>query len=208
MEDGVIKYSLEFFESDPIEWSLCNDIESIREDLYQLGLIGVYSNGIGYGNISQLVDSESGQFVITGTQTGDKDKLEAKDYALITNIDIDTFKTVSTGSTKPSSESITHAAIYQLDSSIGAVIHIHSESLWNFMLKSNKYIATSDVEYGSIEMVKDIVNIYSNKSALEYPSFVMKGHFEGIVTFGTDLKEAQKVLYSIVDDYLRNSVSM
>jgi ribulose-5-phosphate 4-epimerase/fuculose-1-phosphate aldolase len=205
MIDGVIKYSLEFNQSDPIDWNLCKDIEDVRVSLYALGLIGVYDNGIGYGNISQRVNDK--EFVITGTQTGDKSELEAKDYSYITDINLDTFKTIATGATKPSSESTTHATIYELDSSINGVIHIHSESLWRYMLKHEQYLKTSDVEYGTIEMVNDVKKIYSKIDALSYPAFVMKGHFEGIVTFGKTLKDAQIVLYKIIDSFLKESVA-
>jgi hypothetical protein len=203
VEDGVIKYQLEFNQSKPIDWQVCAEIEEVRVRLYELGLIGVYENGIGYGNISQLIDGTN-KFVITGTQTGDKTNLEAKDYSLIESIDIDTFKTTATGATKPSSESITHATIYQLSNEIKSVIHIHSESLWHYMIENN-YLATSDVEYGSIDMVKDVINIYKNQDALDQPIFVMKGHFEGIVIFGKSILEAEKILYSLIKEYLKKS---
>jgi ribulose-5-phosphate 4-epimerase/fuculose-1-phosphate aldolase len=207
MKDGVIKYSLEFIESEPIDFELCREIESVREILYDMNLIGVYSDGIGFGNISQIADSETRQFVITGTQTGDKARLEAKDYSLVTNIDIDTFKTIATGGTKPSSESVTHACIYELDSNIGAVIHIHSEPLWNFMLKG-EYLATSDVEYGTIEMVRDVQKLYSKIDPLTNPLFVMKGHFEGIVAFGRTLKDAHSVINKLVGEYINKSIAL
>lgn len=203
MIDGVIKYSLEYTQSESIEWKLCDEIEQIRKDLHNLGLIGVYDNGIGYGNISQIINNDK-HFVITGTQTGHLKNLEAKDYSLITSVNLDTFKTIATGYTKPSSEAITHYTLYDIDKNIKAVIHIHSEVLWRFMLQ-NDYLATSDVEYGSIAMVKDVQAMYAEIDPLSKPLFVMKGHFEGIVTFGNKLEDAKSVLYRLINDYLKNN---
>ena len=202
IDDGVVKYSLEFEQTNEIAIKECNKIEKIRERLYSLGLIGAYDNGIGYGNIS-LRYKDTNEFVITATQTGELANLEPKDYSLVTDVNFDTFKTYAKGFSKPSSESITHAAIYTLDSNINAVIHVHNEKIWNFML-SNNYLSTNDTPYGTPEMVEDINEMYKNINPVLNNAFVMKGHFEGVVTFGKNLKEAEKVLYEIIEKLLKS----
>ena len=193
-EEGVVKYSLEFKKTEPIS-STCKDkIEAIREELYALNLIGAYEDGIGFGNIS-LKNQDS--FVITGTQTGHLKSLHVEDYSLVERVDFDTFTTYASGACKPSSEAITHACIYELDSKIQAVIHVHSEKLWRYMLE-NDFVSTSDVEYGSLEMVKDIQNIYANLEVSENRAFVMKGHFEGVFVFDKTLELAKKHLFEIL----------
>jgi len=202
IDDGVVKYSLEFEKTKPILANECKKIEEIREMLFSLGLIGAYENGIGYGNIS-IRHKNTSQFVITATQTGELKNLTSHDYSLVTDVNFDTFKTFAKGASKPSSESITHAAIYALNSNINAVIHVHNEKLWDFMLKNTKeYLSTNDTPYGTPEMVEDINNMYNSINPLENNAFVMKGHFEGVVTFGKDLKEAQEVLYKIIKKLL------
>ena len=163
-------------------------------------LIGAYENGIGYGNISHR-DTNSDSFYITATQTGELENLEIKDYSYVKSVDFKTFKTFASGLSKPSSESITHAAIYALDKNINAVIHIHNEKLWNFMLQNN-YLSTNDTPYGTPEMVEDIQTMYKKLTPLENNAFVMKGHFEGVVTFGRSLDEAQIALYKLVGECL------
>lgn len=201
-DDGVVKYSLEFKQSKPLAKKKCNKIEKTRKRLYSLGLIGAYKNGIGYGNISTR-HKQSRKFLITATQTGELEDLNSKHYSLVKDVNFNTFATSAIGYSKPSSEAITHAAIYALDKDINAVIHVHNEKLWNFMLE-NDYLATNDTPYGTPEMVLDIKAMYKKIDALSNNSFVMKGHFEGVVTFGKNLKEAEEVLYKIIHNLLKN----
>ena len=196
IDDGVVKYSLKFEKKKIQNEALCFKIENIRRRLYAMQLIGAYTNGIGYGNISHR-DKETDSFYITGTQTGELADLEIKDYSFVKSVDFQTFKTVASGLSQPSSESITHAAIYALDPDINAVIHIHNERLWNFMLE-NDYLSTNDTPYGTPEMIEDIQTMYKKLTPLKNNAFVMAGHFEGIVTFGRTLDEAQIALYKLV----------
>ena len=91
-DDGVVKYSLEFKETKPLAKKECKKIEKIRERLYALGMIGAYSNGIGYGNIS-LRYKNSNQFLITATQTGELAHLKPKYYSLVKDVNFNTFAT-------------------------------------------------------------------------------------------------------------------
>lgn len=201
IDEGVVKYSLKYKQSEAIAIKECKKIEKTREDLYALGLIGAYSNGIGYGNIS-LKYNKKNAFVITATQTGDLEQLTPNEYSLVKKVNFKTFTTTATGPSKPSSEAITHACIYELDEAINAVIHIHNEKLWDFMLK-NTYLSTNDTPYGTPEMVEDVKELYKNIDPLQNNAFVMKGHFEGVVTFGKSLSEAKQALYAIVKKALQ-----
>lgn len=201
-EEGVVKYSLKFTQTQEVAVKECEKIEKTRERLFALGLIGAYDDGIGYGNISVRYKKKS-SFVITATQTGELPKLNPKYYSLVKSVDFDTFTTTAIGVSKPSSEAITHGCIYELDSKINAVIHIHNEKLWRFMLE-NDYLSTNDTPYGTPEMVEDVRDIYRTIEPMLNNAFVMKGHFEGIVVFGKSLKQAEKALYNIVQVYLKS----
>jgi len=196
VSEGAVKYSLDFKEIDACPFICIEEIEEIRKDLYALGLIGAYSDGIGFGNISQK-EQGSRDFFITGTQTGHLANLKAEDYALVEEVDFESFTTYASGACKPSSEAVTHACIYELDENINAVIHVHNEKLWRYMLEED-YVSTGNVEYGSLEMVKDIQSIYQDIDVLENRAFVMKGHFEGVFVFGKSIKEAIITLYQIL----------
>jgi len=195
MIDGVIKYNFNFQLSQPLERSLFIDIEMIRKRIFTLNLIGVTDAGIGFGNISQRIDSD--RFVITGTQTGHLGDLDASHYALIEAYSDQDFYLKSSGSIKPSSEALTHGTIYNLDPKIGAVIHIHSKAVWDFMLKET-YLKTKDVPYGSIEMIDEVNRLFYKIEPLSNPKFAMTGHEEGVIVFGTTLADAELTLYKIL----------
>ncbi len=194
MIDGIIKYNFDFQKSKPLEKALWEKIEEVRERLYALKLIGV-KDGIGYGNISERLSENN--FVITGTQTGDLHSLSHKHYSLIEAYNDEKFFLKSSGAIKPSSEALTHGTIYNLSPKIGAVIHIHSKTLWDFMLDAD-YKKTENVPYGSTEMIEEVKRIYKDTNPLNNPKFVMSGHEEGIISFGKNLKEAEFALLEII----------
>ena len=66
------------------------------------------------------------------------------------------------------------------------------------------YLQTADVPYGSREMIEAVKKIYRNSNPLDNPKFVMKGHEEGIITFGKDLKEAEMGIYGVVGEILES----
>ncbi len=194
MIDGIIKYNFDFQESEPLKKDLWGKIEEVRERLYALKLIGV-KDGIGYGNISERLNENS--FVITGTQTGDLHTLASEHYSLIEAYNDEKFFLKSSGAIKPSSEALTHGTIYNLSDEIGAVIHIHSKILWDFMLDAD-YKRSENVPYGSTEMIEEVKRIYTDANPLNNPKFVMSGHEEGIISFGKNLKEAEFALLEII----------
>ena len=199
MIDGVIKYNCEFTPTEPLKPVLYEEIEILRERLYALGLIGI-CDGIGYGNISRRLDAE--HFVVTGTQTGHLEQLGGSDYALIEAYDDAAFYLKSSGMIKPSSESLTHGTIYDLSPKIGAVIHIHSASMWRFML-DNGYRKTEDVLYGSEAMIDEVKRIYAEIDPLSDPKFVMSGHEDGVMFFGKTLKSAELTLLDVIGTMLK-----
>ena len=86
------------------------------------------------------------------------------------------------------------------DNRITTVIHIHSLALWNFMKAKNDLATTA--EYGTAKMVEEIAKLYTNLDPMMNNAFVMKGHEEGIITFGKSVEEAELALYSIMQAYL------
>jgi len=197
--DGIIKYNFDFQQTEPLSKELWNEIEEVRERLYKLNMIGVYPNGIGFGNISKRINEKA--FVITGTQTGDLEQLSNEHYSLVEEFDDSKFYLKSKGAIKASSEALTHGTIYNLSDDINAVIHIHSLNLWKFMI-ANNFLVTNDVSYGSQEMIDDIKKLYTENS-LSNSKFAMIGHEEGIITFGKNIKEAEGNLLELVGEFIK-----
>src|SRR5258707_13973147 len=64
------------------------------------------------------------------------------------------------GAAIPSSESLTHASIYQSNSTISAVIHCHDSVLWRTLL--DRVPTTSKpVPYGTPEMAYEIMRLFT-----------------------------------------------
>ncbi len=199
MIDGVIKYSIEHTTKNTPAFNDYEALEALRSRLFTLGLIGV-QDGIGYGNIS-VRETNSKSFFITATQTGDLASLRSEHYTFISDYDFSKFKVISQGKHQPSSEALSHAMIYQINSEINAVIHIHSKALWEFM-KENNSLGTN-AEYGTSEMVEEIASLYKDKNPFGESIFVMRGHEDGVIAFGKSVKEAELTLYKMIKEYLK-----
>ena len=202
MQIDVLNYRIEHQRQNTPLFSGYDELERLRTRLFTLGLIGE-KDGIGYGNLSMRDDS-SKSFFITATQTGKKYMLSREYYTYISDYDFSTFKVISHGTHKPSSEALSHAMIYAIDERIKTVIHIHSLPLWNFMQVKN-YLTTT-AEYGTAKMVEEIAGLYTNLDPMKNNAFVMKGHEEGIITFGQSVEEAELALYTIMQGFLQEGL--
>ena len=203
MIDGVIKYSIEHQTATTPVFSGYEMLEALRSRLFALGLIGE-KDGIGYGNLSMRAEKAK-SFFISATQSGAKSMLQQEYYPYISDYDFSTFKVISQGKYRPSSEALSHAMIYEIDPKIISVIHIHSLALWEYMKAQNRLATTA--EYGTAEMVHEIASLYEHRDPFINNAFVMRGHKEGIVTFGRSVQEAELTLYSIIQAYLHKKMS-
>ncbi len=202
MIDGIVKYTVDHQNADTPHFEGYDRLEALRTRLFSLGFIGE-KDGIGYGNLS-MRQEESNSFFITATQTGKKYSLTCEHYPYISAYDFSHFKVISQGKYRPSSEALSHAMIYAIDERITTVIHIHSLALWQFM--KNKNVLSTTAEYGTAQMVEEIAGLYNNLDPMKNNTFVMKGHEEGIITFGRSVEEAELVLYTIMQAYLKEKV--
>jgi len=169
--------------------------------MFEYGLIGVYSNGIGYGNISVWADSNS--FYISGTATGSLPVLEEKYYALVSLWSFDKNSLQCAGLINASAESLSHAAIYESLPHVGAVIHIHHKGMWDKYL--NFLLTTSpDILYGTPEMAIEIKKIVRNVKPGQDNILIMGGHEEGIITWGKTLDDAGELILKYYQLFLKN----
>lgn len=191
INDGYIKFKCNFTKTRPVSKEKIKKLNSYRQKLYKLGLIGAYPNKIGYGNIS----IKNKDVIITGSATGNYKKLDNKHYSRITRYNLKKNELFCSGSIKASSESLTHEALYECSKEIKAVIHVHNLKMWSKYL--DKLPTTSkDATYGTPEIAKEIKRLYQESEFKKKKIAVMGGHKEGIIVFGKDLKEAYKVLLS------------
>ncbi len=200
-EEGVIKFSLrEYNYCPPFVESFYQELESWRVKLFQLKLIGEYEDmQVGYGNISCKKHTTS--FLISGTQTGKYPHLDGSQYCLIEDCDLINNKIKCRGPIKPSSEALTHDAIYRSGHWINYVFHVHDRSMWQFMIDQNYSSTPDNVDYGTIEMAIGAKNCIGEKRS---GSFVMKGHQDGIIAWGTTGEEAFAHLIDIYKLAMKN----
>jgi L-ribulose-5-phosphate 4-epimerase len=192
IDEGYIKYTCHWIQAPPLPPESIADLNRWRDQLYHLGLIGIYDNGIGFGNLS-IRDTNPDQFIISGTQTGGLPRLTADHYTTVTAFDLDSNQLTCRGPIQASSESLTHASAYQANAAIGAIIHIHNRSLWQQLMNT---VPTTDPNcaYGTPEIAREIMRLCQEDDLQMQKILVMSGHEEGIITFGRDLDEAGAVL--------------
>ena len=85
------------------------------------------------------------------------------------------------GLVQASSEAMTHAAIYGLDPHIGAVVHVHSSSLWQ-KYRNRLPITDPGVAYGTPEMANEFRRLYRDTDFREARLAVMGGQAQEVTS--------------------------
>ena len=191
--EGVIKYQL-LHHPCPVAADIdIAELNGWRSLMYKLQLIGQiperYAN-LGFGNISRRLVPGQEKFLISGTQTGHLPKLRLADYALVLSASPASNRIESCGLSRPSSESLTHAGIYQRDAAINAVIHVHSPELWHNTQRLHLPHIAADIPYGTPEMALAVQDLFNSGRLASLQLFSMLGHEDGIVAFGSSISAA------------------
>lgn len=191
MDEGYIKFNCNWIPSNNIPRDKVAVLNVWREIMYKKGLIGVYPDGVGFGNISMRCNEKS--FLISGTATGGLPTLSESHYSLVTNYNLSANSVTCAGPLKASSESLTHALIYECSGAANAVIHVHNLELWNRLLHDVP-TSSENIAYGTPEMANEIKRLFEQTALSREKIIVMGGHREGLISFGKDLEEAGKIL--------------
>jgi len=187
IDEGYIKFHCNWIKSNLTEKTSITNLNYWRSKLYNQNLIGAYSDGIGYGNLSmRLVNNV---FMITGSTTGNFKTLTDKHFAKVISYDILNNALTCEGQIKASSESLTHAVFYESIPNANAVVHIHNNALWKSLI-NNVPTSSPHIAYGTPEMALEIKRLLESSSLKEDKILVMAGHQDGLFTFGNNLEEA------------------
>lgn len=188
IDEGYTKYAVRWTDREALDCPDIAELERWRRPLFEAALVGYYpEHGIGYGNISVRAGGRA--FLITGTQTGHLARTGPAHYALVTDYDIDGNSVTCRGAVQASSEALTHAAIYELDASIGAVVHVHEPGLWACLLEQEP-ATRAEVAYGTPEMAREFRRLFEETRFAERRLAAMAGHEAGIIAIGETLPEA------------------
>ena len=187
-----VKFTYDCASAEITRFDQLAELNAYRRKLLEQRLMGVDSNGVGFGNLS-VRDGVSENFYITGSATGGLPELTPTDCVRVVACDFARNWLRYEGAAIPSSESLTHAAIYESDPSTFAVIHCHDSDLWTTLLDRAPTTSKS-VAYGTPEMAYEIMRLFKDGDVRSRNIFAMAGHEAGIVTFGKDLDDAFDVL--------------
>lgn len=184
-----------------------------RAILFRLGLLGQdvrRYDGAAYGNVSARVGPFPGErgarpFVVSGTQTGALADVTGNDFAVVTSWDVKKNRVTSTGPAAPSSESMTHGAVYDVSPTIRAVLHVHSPEIHRAALDQTRGVPhalrlprTADgIDYGTPEMALEVARLWRTTSLPDGRVFVMTAHEDGVVAFGATVDDAADVLLRV-----------
>ena len=187
-----VKFTYERARADIAPFDALAKLNAVRRKLLEQHLMGVDSNGVGFGNLS-VRDGSTMSFYITGSATGGLPELTPADCVRVVAYDFAKNWLRYEGAAIPSSESLTHAAIYESDPTISAVIHCHDSVLWRTLL-DRVPTTLKAIAYGTPEMAYEIMRLFTLSDVRTREIFVMAGHEGGIVTFGKNLEDAFDVV--------------
>lgn len=177
-----------------------------RAVLARLDLVGQHADrygGAGYGNLSGRVGPFPGArgarpFVVSGTQTGGHRCASIDDFAWVRCYDIAANRVESAGSVPPSSESMTHGAIYDLGAHIRFVFHGHCPVVWHGARALGLPMSDPAVAYGTVAMAREVERLAQRTALLERRLLVMGGHEDGVIAFGRTAADAGTALVASI----------
>lgn len=190
-KEGVIKYQLVFRQAEALVEHDYSALDYWHRQFKNADILGQDPkryNGLGFGNLSQRIDQQS--FLISGTQTGGLDELTANDYALVTSTNIPANRVEAEGQVKPSSESLTHAAVYAFDDEIQYVFHVHSPEIWKARTSLDIPETAAHIAYGTPQMAEEMIRLYQQGEFANGNILAMVGHEDGVIGFGSTADEA------------------
>lgn len=195
-DEGVIKYSCDW-QPQPLPPSeAIQTLIGWRDRLFAAGLIGVYPDGVGFGNISLRQTPHS--FWVSGTQTGHLATTTPEHYTLVDSWDIEQNHLHCSGPIKASSESLTHAALYDADDAIQAIVHVHAPELWQ-RYRNVLPTTRAEIPYGTPAMAHEMARLLRQSDLPQRRILVMGGHEDGLLSFGESLSVAAIALLKLAE---------
>ena len=201
-QEGVIKFDLAFTPGPPLPAGDLTELNAWRRILYQVGLTGrdpARYEGLAFGNVSLRLPPFAAPplqrpFAISGTQTGALAALGPEHYALVQSCDPACNRVSATGPVRPSSEALTHGALYALDTDLHCVLHVHSPLLWHQAAPLGLPATAADAAYGTPAMAAAVACLFADPGVRAGGILVMGGHEDGLVAFGASPEAAATVL--------------
>jgi ribulose-5-phosphate 4-epimerase/fuculose-1-phosphate aldolase len=129
-------------------------------------------------------------FLVSGTQTGGLRSTTAEHYALVQQCEVGANEVESEGPVAPSSEAMTHAALYAAEPRLRFVFHAHAAEIWSAARRLELPATPADVDYGTPKMAWAVEKLMPLRQTREQRAIAMLGHQDGVITFGETADEA------------------
>jgi ribulose-5-phosphate 4-epimerase/fuculose-1-phosphate aldolase len=173
---------------------------SAMAHLRLLGRDAARYEGLGYGNVSARVgpfgDVARGRrrFLVTGTQTAGLAHATLREFCLVESWDVGRNQVTSSGLVQPSSESLTHAALYDASPAIRAVLHAHAPDLWRQARALGIPVTDAAAANGTPAMALEVARLFREGTLASTRIAAMGGHEDGVIALGASAEEAGGVL--------------
>ena len=199
--EGVIKFTCVHDEAELCAQrygSLAHSLDAWRRVFRDAQLVGQAPHrydGAGFGNLSARLSPPSlprgrRRFLVSGSQTGGRESLAMSGLCVVEHYNLRENSVRSTGLVLPSSESLTHAAIYDLSPAIRFVFHVHSPDIWGRAKALRLPQTREDIGYGTQAMAREVQDLYRSSNLSECRVLTMRGHEDGVLAFGHSAREA------------------
>ncbi len=175
-------------------------LQSWRDILHRLSLLGQSEGlygGFAWGNLSMRTPAMGSAFLISATQTGGLEHTARSDWVLINECDLGTFQVVAVGLNPPSSESITHAMVYEADPNIACIAHVHNHDIWKHSNKLDLPSTSPATRYGSPAMAAEVARLMV-RHPVRPLVFTTEGHEDGVFACGGGLASTAGALIALL----------
>jgi hypothetical protein len=204
--EGVIRFAMEHraVPLDPLALAgAAALLGAWREVLARLGVLGQHPGryaGVAYGNASVrlgplgAVPQGARRFLVTATGTSGMPAVGLGEMCVVERWDIDGNRVASAGPRPPSSESLTHGALYDAAPDARVVLHGHAPELWRHGQALGLPVTDPGVAEGTPRMAREVQRLVRAGTAGAVGIIVMGGHPDGVLAFGRSGADAGAAL--------------
>jgi ribulose-5-phosphate 4-epimerase/fuculose-1-phosphate aldolase len=200
VSEGTIQFAFDLKATDSpvLDEERFGALAAWRELLLRLRLVGCDPQrygGLGFGNLSVRDPQRPGEFVITASQTGAVTELTQEHLTRILSCNLERFWVDALGQQPPSSETMTHAAVYASDARIGWVFHAQRPEIWQRAGQLALPTIGEAVAYGSPAMVTATGSLLAEFQSRPLV-FATLGHEDGVFACGPTSRDTGGLLVS------------
>ena len=143
--------------------------------------------GLGFGNLSlrTATPEHPNAFIISASQTGHLNHLTPEYWTQVLNCNLAQAQVNAAGIHPPSSEALTHAALYQANPDTQAVLHLHCPQGWRKAQQTAWPATPCEATNGSQALAFALTELGQTSPQRA----VMLGHTDGLLAWGHDFDQ-------------------